>query len=368
MDITAAFGLTPLADLAGGAKSTAHWLFFKLIFDFIDHEINVFRDNVLGQTLGWASGAVLMMMTAWVFFQGYRIVTGQSRESMAALVANTLRSVLIVTVATTFTFGSANLYTALTKELPEDIHALVTGSDVSPADTIDENLRLMEAAMIGIDFIAAEDPGNKDDKDQAMLMTGIGVAGPSIIGGAILLLYKISMALFIGLGPLFILALLFEQTKGMFSRWLYYGIGTMFSMSVFSFMSAVAMKMTMAVAAAFAAQYALALASHSTLPDGINSMALQQGGLGLLLSILLISAPPIAAQFFQGALGSFSHFSAFGVTGQGSVAMARTGRPEPAGITPSIQAAPERSAPPPPMMLGMATPARDELKTRERTA
>jgi type IV secretion system protein VirB6 len=54
--------------------------------------------------------------------------------------------------------------------------------------------------------------------------------------------------------------------------------------------------------------------------DGINSMALQQGGLGLLLTTMIISAPPMAAAFFQGTLGQFSAYSPFGHI-----------KPEPAG-------------------------------------
>ena len=87
---------------------------------------------------------------------------------------------------------------------------------------------------------------------------------------------------------------MFEQTKPLFGRWLYYGIGTMFSLAVLSFMVAVAMKMVLAVAGAFASQYVAAMALHST-PIGISSMALQQGGLGLILTVLLIMTPPMGA-------------------------------------------------------------------------
>src|SRR3546814_8604498 len=75
--------------------------------------------------------------------------------------------------------------------------------------------------------------------------------GPAITGGAMLLLNKVAMALFIGLGPMFILCLLFEQTKQLFSKWLFYGIGTMFSLALLSVMVAIALKMVLAVAAAF---------------------------------------------------------------------------------------------------------------------
>ena len=40
-------------------------------------------------------------------------------------------------------------------------------------------------------------------------------------------------------------------------------------------------------------------------------MAMQQGGIGLLLTLLLVSVPPIAANFFQGALGAASTYNVF---------------------------------------------------------
>ncbi len=49
--------------------------------------------------------------------------------------------------------------------------------------------------------------------------------------GVMLLLNKIALALFTGLGHIFILCLLFDQTKQLFGKWLYYGIGTMFSLA-----------------------------------------------------------------------------------------------------------------------------------------
>jgi len=39
---------------------------------------------------------------------------------------------------------------------------------------------------------------------------------------------------------------------------------------------------------------------------------MQQDGIGLLLTALIVSVPPMAAAFFQGTLGSFMSYSAFG--------------------------------------------------------
>lgn len=46
--------------------------------------------------------------------------------------------------------------------------------------------------------------------------------------------------------------------------------------------------------------------------DSITSMSMQQGGLGL---ILIVSAPPMAAAFFQGMLGQFSSYNQMAVQG-----------------------------------------------------
>src|SRR3546814_6746501 len=109
-----------------------------------------------------------------------------------------------------------------------------------------------------------------------------------------LLLNKVAMALFIGLGPMFILCLLFEQTKQLFSKWLFYGIGTMFSLPLLSVMVAIALKMVLAVPPAF---WVGKFTGATT--EGLNSMALPQGGLGLLLTVPIVTALPLAASFFQ---------------------------------------------------------------------
>ena len=145
-----------------------------------------------------------------------------------------------------------------------------------------------------------------DQKTRAMWFTGIGTGGPAITAGVMLLLNKIAIALFTGLGPIFILCLLFDQTKQLFGRWLFYGIGTMFSLAVLSVMVALSLDVVKAVSIAFWVNTFLGGSN-----EGVNSMALQQGGLGLVLTMLIISAPPMAAAFFQGVLGSFNPYSSF---------------------------------------------------------
>jgi type IV secretion system protein VirB6 len=189
----------------------------------------------------------------------------------------------------------------------------VTGeSDTQASDLIEENLVLMQLALSSIDTVNISEQGSlalSEQKTRALWMVGLGAAGPPVVAGVMLLMYQVAMALFIGLGPLFVLTLMFEQTKQMFWKWLYYGIGTLFSMAVLALMTSLALKVVGLVTASFWLTSAL---SGGELNEGMSSRALQQGGIGLMLTMLLISVPPIASNFFQGALGSAPFQSAFG--------------------------------------------------------
>jgi type IV secretion system protein VirB6 len=51
--------------------------------------------------------------------------------------------------------------------------------------------------------------------------------------------------------------------------------------------------------------------------EGLSSQSMQQGGIGLLFTVLIVSVPPLAAMFFQGTMGNFLTYSAFGGGGGG---------------------------------------------------
>ena len=127
---------------------------------------------------------------------------------------------------------------------------VVTGKDEKPEAQIDKSLAWMQVALSSIDGIKIlNDPELQADKTRAMWFIGLGTGGPAVTAGSMLLLYEVAMALFIGLGPLFIFCLLFDQTKQLFQRWLFYGIGTMFSMAVLAAMVSIALDMVIRVSA-----------------------------------------------------------------------------------------------------------------------
>ena len=151
----------------------------------------------------------------------------------------------------------------------------------------------MQVVLSTIDSIKIiDDQGLQADKARSQYLTALGTGGPAVTAGSMLLLYEVAMALFIGFGPLFILCLLFEQTKQFFQKWLFYGIGTMFSMAVLSAMVSIALDMVIRVAAAF---WTTALVNTFLIKgisnDGLNAQAMQQGGMGLILTTLILMCP-----------------------------------------------------------------------------
>jgi type IV secretion system protein VirB6 len=69
------------------------------------------------------------------------------------------------------------------------------------------------------------------------------------------------------------------------------------------------LELTLRVAAALWAANAITDLFNLQGASGLTSQAMQQGGIGLLMTTLLITAPAMAASFFGGTLGQFMTYS-----------------------------------------------------------
>ncbi|KGU50673.1 Type IV secretion system protein virB6 [Xanthomonas phaseoli pv. phaseoli] len=295
--------LQPMADMNIG-----DFVFFKLVNNYFTNEIDKFGLEVMGRAMTWVSAIALTATTLWVLLLGYRIATGQSRESAMTTMTKAAKIVVIVTIASAVGANGSSVQT-MTQDLDANIHWLFTGEQGSSADAIDENLAYTQIALTALDAVRVvpTDPEALEKKGRAIFMAGLGTAGPPMVAGALLLLFKFTMAFLIGVGPIFILFLMFDQTKDLFKRWLFYVIGTLFSMSMLSVVTGMVLKFTAKVAAAYWAAQLITLGNA----EGLSSQALQQGGIGLIMTMVIITVPGLAAAVWQGQMGSFMHFSAF---------------------------------------------------------
>ncbi|WP_024419894.1 type IV secretion system protein [Pseudomonas avellanae] len=297
--------LQPLADIGLG-----EFVFFKLVNDYFSNEIQEFGLELMSRAMRWVSTIALTVTTLWVLILGYRIATGQSRESAMATMIKAGKVAIIISLASAVGVNGAMLHQTMTQNLDKEIHGLFTGDEDSTAsDAIDENLAYTQIALTALDAVRvdATDPEAIEKKGRAVLMAGFGTASPPMAAGAMLLLFKFTMAFLIGIGPIFILALIFDQTKDLFKKWLFYVIGTLFSMAMLSVVTAMVLKFTAKVAAAYWAARLITLGNA----EGLSSQALQQGGIGLVMTLLIISVPTLAAAIWQGNMGTFMAYSAF---------------------------------------------------------
>ncbi len=369
---SAAGSLDTLKDLmSADALDIGKLVFFQRINEFMKGEIQVFSQALLGRSTQFVTAIASVALTVWIMFQGFRIVTGQSRDSMMGLVVNSLKATLIISFATGMAFGGKQIDKWLTDDVPAAIYGIVSAQSADGTDgiykNIDRSLGYMQIAFSSID--ALQDTDNEvvsDQKNRAMWFAGVGTGGPAITAGVMMLLNRIAMALFIGLGPFFIMCLLFEQTKQFFSNWLFYGIGTMFALAVLSVMVTLATDVIIAVAASF---WVGQLISGNA--EGVNSMAMQQGGLGLLLTMLIISTPPIAAGFFRGVMGNFAAYSSFGNFGGAAPGTRGTNSPPvdttAAQNTQGKRAAPEAHQSVHPYTGGMQADSTDTQRNRDQS-
>ncbi|PPT55453.1 Type IV secretion system protein virB6 [Xanthomonas arboricola] len=316
--------LRPMADTGIG-----DYVFFKLINDYLNKEIDTFGMELIGRAMTWVSVIAMILVTLWVMIVGYRLATGQSRNSAMETMGKAAKIVFILSIATAVGSNGAMLHKTMTQNLDQEIHELFTGeSGTSAADAIDENLGYTQLAMAAVDVvnIDSDDPEALQKKSNAMLLAGFGTASPAMAAGAMLLLFKFTMAFLVGVGPIFILALMFDSTKDLFKKWLFYVIGTLFSMSMLSVVSAIVLKLSTKVAIAlWVAKGITGLMGNNT--EGLSSQALQQGGIGLLLTTLIITMPTVAAALWQGSMGTFMAYSAFGTAGASSASPGPQGQP-----------------------------------------
>ncbi|UAU33221.1 type IV secretion system protein [Xanthomonas campestris pv. incanae] len=303
-----------LPSLRADGGSIGDFFFFQAIIEYLRIEIYNFGLETMRRLMVWVGGIALTLMTLWILFQGYLIITGRSRDSMMALVTGMARGALVVMVASSMGMFGQDLHQFLAVDVPQEITGLITGDEDETAEQqIDQSLAWMQVALTTIDALqVVDDKGLQEEKATAMWMTGIGTGGPALTAAAMLLLYQVAIALFVGFGPLFILCLLFDQTKQLFQKWLLYGIGTMFSMGVLAAMVSICMKMVVKVAGSLWAVKGLGFLLQTDFTNGITSQAMQTGGMGVLLTLLILTTPPMAAFFFQGTLGSFMAYSQIG--------------------------------------------------------
>ncbi len=297
-------------------------LLYSSIRDYIYARITFFTEQVLSQNLTLALTVIIGLLTVWVMIQGFLIVTGRSQEGIKGFVFNLGKTYFIVAMALGVAAGGKFGVRTLTDTLSDGISQIMTGnSDVGSkcltqdaqviiGCKIDMNLTATQSMMGMLDGIDTADSDYLENKiSEARWFAGIGTAGPAIVAGTMLIMFRIAIALFIGFAPIFILCLLFKKTAPLFQKWLYYGLATIFSSVMLGVMADIAMDLVSNIAITDAVTRIASILGGGDL-SGIMQTVTQQLGLGLVLSALLITVPPMAGAWFSGMMASYTGYNA----------------------------------------------------------
>ena len=206
-------------------------LLYSSIRDYIYARISFFTEHVLSKNLTLVFTIIVALLTLWIMIQGYLIATGRSQEGLKGFVYGLGKTYLIVAVALGVAAGSDFSVRVLTDTLSDGISQIMTGdSDVGSkcltqdsksiiGCRIDQNLTATQSMMGILDGIDTADSEYLEGKvTQARWFVGVGTAGPAIVAGTMLIMFRIAMALFIGFAPIFILCLLFKKTAPCFKN------------------------------------------------------------------------------------------------------------------------------------------------------
>ena len=292
-------------------------LLYTSIRDYIYARIEFLTEHILSENLALALTIVVGLLTLWITIQGYMIVTGRSQEGLKGFVYGLGKNYIVLLVALGVASSSSFAIRTLTDDLSDGISQIMTGKSDSGSACltkstnsfigckIDMNLtatQTMMGIMNGID--TAGDPSLEDKVDQMRWFAGVGTAGPGIVAGTMLIVYRIAMSLFIGFAPIFILSLMFKKTAPLFQKWLYHGLATIFSSVLLAVMADMSMDLVSNVSVAlFTSNEAMELLTGDS-ASGVMYSITQQLGLGLMLSTLLIVVPPMAGMWFNGLMSS----------------------------------------------------------------
>ena len=301
--------------------------FFILIKTYVEILIMKFGDRGLSALSTVLIPSLMSMVTVWLMFEGYRILNGQSREPLNMFLWRGAKMVVIITVASWIMNNPTGLRDWISEHIKNPIASVIVGGEyASPEAMVDSSLLLMHLIMGAFGSLQAATSNNNDGALANFIMaSGVAQGTPAVVAGALLLLNEIALSLAILTAPAFILCLLYDPTKQYFQGWLKFFLGSLLTMAVLSVMVTIGLKVMLVYAAKVLGEYGVGAAvagSASQDRPGIAQITIMQGGLGLMMSTLMITAPLLVGNLIGSSLG-FNAYSPFGNGG----ARDKDGRP-----------------------------------------
>lgn len=198
--------------------------FFAAVFAEVETLLN---DFVTGKAEAIARAAFTpftIVLTVYVILYGLSVASGRIKAPMADGMLRILRTAVIMGLA--FNVAAYNSFVVNTiTGFPDEIGNILVGTDRADADTsissLDEAFDTgLEAGKVTWEQPTGLDVGEAISNAILALVIWTGTFALTVYAAFLLLLAKVMTAVILALGPLFIAATLFEQTKRLFESWI----------------------------------------------------------------------------------------------------------------------------------------------------
>ncbi|WP_374494093.1 type IV secretion system protein [Brachymonas sp.] len=272
-----------------------------------------------------------------------RMVSGQSRESFMGFLNRAFVVIIVVASAQGFALSGHSMMQTV-RDMQNIVAQAITGNEyTSPDKMVGKVLTYMLTLQSILQiYQGSVSPGGADFSNTLTFITGAGQAVPALLAGGLSLLNEVALNLSFVFGPLFILCYISVRTRFLFVNWVKFTVTTLFSMAVLSVVTVIALKaiimmaamlIGMNVSSAVAGAAASALGSDSLLGSlleagstspSLTDIATVTGGVGMLLTTLILGVPPLVVSFFSGGIApAFSGFNTVGGTAGAALGVGR---------------------------------------------
>ena len=161
--------------------------------------------------------ALTILLTLYVAFFAFSLITGRSRLGVSALTPRMITVGLVLTFATSW-LAYQSLVWNLAVGAPDQLAALLTGVDGSATQVFADKIDIVFTALVEVSGSTASAENAATFSPPGLLWLGATLLLLGTVG--ILATSKIALAILLGLGPVFVVMALFPATRGLFVGWL----------------------------------------------------------------------------------------------------------------------------------------------------
>ena len=302
---------------------------FTQIHTYVLTMVQDFGYAGMGRMLQVTMAIGSVCLSLWFIWQGWCIATGQTRDTFLVFGGRAITAIVAVATAQGFALTGVH-WVQFVSDMQNTLALAITG-DQHPSPT--HMLGQVLSYMLALQSVLQIYQSGTDNPQLLGFITGAGQAFPAFLAGGLGLLNEVALHLCLVFAPIFILCYLSLKTRFLFANWLKFTITTLVSMVVLTVVTVIALKAIITMSVTL-----LALTSNGLIPNSpfsslfastpapaLNDIATVTGGVGLLLSTLILGVPPLVVNFFSGGLSAISNgYNAFGQQALGARASPST--------------------------------------------